>query len=262
MGLLFTCTVVIILIIGLASQHLNFLKLNLLNIKSVDVRLDKVSCTDEGSVRNFSKLLGQSIIFIDTGKVEKSLKSKYLCIKSIDITRNFPSKVIILVFGRSPKVSLMVLGGDEATSSAGLEDIATPSAQISQTQQGFLVDNEGIIYAKVETSVDVPKIYYNDNNLALGQRPSGIPDILKILDKLTSFNINIASSEVLDGSFIIFPKEGRPKIIFKLNSDLDAKLASLQLILGQAKIDENQLEFIDLRFDKPIVKFAPKKKNG
>ena len=63
----------------------------------------------------------------------------------------------------------------------------------------------------------------------------------------------------MDNYLIVFPQVDNPKVFFRLDNEIDLQLASLQLILEKAKIDERILEFIDLRFDKPIVRFAPKK---
>ncbi|MBI4038755.1 hypothetical protein HY384_02235 [Candidatus Daviesbacteria bacterium] len=65
-----------------------------------------------------------------------------------------------------------------------------------------------------------------------------------------------------DDFFLINPYSNNPRIIFRLSNSLDVQLASLQLILGKAKIDGSRLEFIDLRFDKPVLKFTPKESNG
>ncbi len=88
---------------------------------------------------------------------------------------------------------------------------------------------------------------------------SFLNNALKILDKIKTFGVTTKKSWVSGEFFIINPDIMDPKIIFRLDSQIDIQLASLQLILTEAKIDLKELTFIDLRFDKPIVRFAPKK---
>ncbi len=108
---------------------------------------------------------------------------------------------------------------------------------------------------------NIPRIYFYDKNISLGNKlDKSLKDSLKILDKIRTFGVNIKDTRVLNDLFLIYPQEGWPKIIFRMDDKVDIQLASLQLILEKTKIDNKELEFIDLRFDKPIVKFAPGKK--
>ena len=83
-----------------------------------------------------------------------------------------------------------------------------------------------------------------------------INNIIKIFDKTKSLGIEIKQAWLREN---ILVTETIPKMIFKLDN-VDSQLASLQLILSEAKIESKELEIIDLRFDKPVIKFAPEKK--
>ncbi len=225
--------------------------------------LDKIECTDVGQIKKTSNLIGQNIILIDSSKLNYEIKKKYVCVKDVNVGRNFPNEVRLNVAGRIPK-GMLLLSREAVATSSSLDSIATPSARQSGDLSSFVVDEEGVVFAKGDPtgSVDVSKIYYLSGNISIGQKLKIISDSLKILDKIKSFNLSFSESEILDGIFLIYPKDFGPRIVFNLEDNLDTKLASLQLILGQAKMDGKDLEFIDLRFDKPIVKFAPKTKNG
>jgi len=49
--------------------------------------------------------------------------------------------------------------------------------------------------------------------------------------------------------------ESKYKIYFNLEEDMAFQLASLQLILNQDKIEKDKVEYIDLRFDKPVISY-------
>ena len=84
---------------------------------------------------------------------------------------------------------------------------------------------------------------------------------LQILRAVKKLGFDSLTTQILDNFFLIYPTSLSPKVIFRLDQRIDVQIASLQLILEKAKMYSESLEFIDLRFDKPIVKFAPKK-NG
>lgn len=116
------------------------------------------------------------------------------------------------------------------------------------TQEAFLLDEEGAIFSG--TTSATLKIYSETKNI-------NFKNILAILNKVKIFGIEVGEVVVTQNSLTI---NSMPKIVLDLSRDLSLQIASLQLILQQAKIDEEAAEFIDLRFDKPVVRFAPKKK--
>lgn len=227
----------LIIILSLFVFRTDFLK-----IKSINVTLDKVSCVDPDQIKNASALLGQNILFLNLGKVKENIKHKFICVKDLASIRHFPNSVDLSVRGRIPVAILKIR---EATASGALEDIATPSAKLTDA---FLVDSEGIIFAKDLGQGDIPAIF-------VPEKPENIATSnLKILEKIQEFGLDPREAVISANFLVIF---SQPKIMFRTDSKVDIQLASLQLILEKAKIDEVRLEFVDLRFDKPIVRFAP-----
>lgn len=243
------------------------------SIKSVEIHLSKIDCVDENKIRTSSNLLGENFFFLHYQKIEKSLKKNFFCIKSVSISKKFPSLVKLDVFGREAAVILVSLS-EEATQSGAIESFiqaqATSSAQASQSAQiafpvigsneKFVVDDEGIIFSKNADQYNAQHIYITGFKLTLGKaiEDKMIGNALKILEKIKTFGMEFKDAKILSEKILLV--NGMPKIIFKLDGDIEKQTASLQLILKTAKIDSNTLEFIDLRFDKPVVKFAPKKK--
>ncbi len=251
-------TFIIVFILLLIIIIFSVFRSNFFSIKTVDVAVDKLSCADSNQIKNSIQLIGQNFFLFNSVKVRENIRNNFLCVRDVKTSRHFPSHVSIFVSGREPKVLLLVFGNREATQGATFEDIATPSAKAVENADSFFIDREGVIFAKADNTANIPKIYYYGLDISLGKQKKRLVDLLKILEKVKLYGLDIRQSQLSDEIFIMNPPRG-PKIIFNMDQKLDAQLASLQLILNQAKIDENQLEFIDLRFDKPVVKLAPKK---
>jgi len=235
-----------------------FFMSGLLTVTQVEIDSSQLNCTDETRIRNFANLFGQNFFLINSAKVEDNLKKNFFCIKSASISKNFPSKITIQTVSRQPAALLVALKEKEATLSSLIESIATPSAQ--QVQDSYIVDSEGVVFSKDTNQLNIPKIYIYDSKIVLGKRiESDLSNSLKILETVKTFGMEVAEGWTVDNIFIVLSSASGPKVIFSLNDKINLQLASLQLILDKAKIDFGELEFIDLRFDKPVVRFTPKK---
>ena len=230
-----------------------FLYKNIFKIKTVDIQSEKVDCADNLQIKNSTNFLGQNIFLTNKNSVELDFKKKFICIKEINLSKKIPGKIILKILGREAKATVYE---------------ASPSAQA--TPSGFLVDDEGVIFSKDSNSELNPKIFIENSNLSLGKNLPVIKQVLLALDKIGKFGLDNKISQILNNSLIIFSS---PKIVFQLDDKIDSQIASLQLILEKAKInrrtiptdvgmDSEIFEFIDLRFDKPVIKIAPKNSYG
>lgn len=231
-------------------------------VKQVEIDTSQLACVEENQLRNALGLLGQNFLMLDQKKLTKNLKEKFICIGDVNLSRVFPDKVGIKITARQPVATLVALKEKEASLSSLIENIATPAAKL--IKDSYLVDNEGVIFSKNTSDADIPRIYAYDLEISLGKKLENnlIDNSLKILERIKTFGINVIEAWISDGVFIVLGDSGtffRGKIIFDLEGRIDIQLASLQLILAEAKIDLKELEFIDLRFDKPIVRFVPEK---
>lgn len=242
-------------------------------IKYIDVINEKAGCAKELEVKGVSQLMGQNLFFINEDITEKNLKNKFLCIKSLNINKSFPDRVRLQLYGRNPIAILLNLKLSESTSSSiaskFIENSATPSGEInnsiifqhasSNEGESYIVDDEGMVFSKLESEQSLPKMYSILENISLGQKIKSNPlrNSVKILQKLTILNITPYDA-YFDNKVLLI--NSNIKIIFDPFNNIEGQLASLQLILEKAKIEENITEFVDLRFDKPVVRYAPKKK--
>ncbi len=231
----------------------------LFSIKVVDIEGSGLGCVDENQLKDSSGLLGQNFFILDQKKLKKALKDKFICVKDINLSRSLPGKVQIKFFGRQPAAVLAMLKNQPSSASSLIANVATPSAE--SISGNLVVDSEGIIFSNEEEGLNVPKVFVSNFSLSLGQKiESGlIVNVLKILDRTKTFSLVVKESWISGDFFIINSETPGPKIIFRLDEKVDIQLGSLQLILDKAKIDSSKPEFIDLRFDKPVVIFAPKK---
>lgn len=208
---------------------------NFFLVKSVEVE-SNLTCVDKESLLNVASVSGTNFFLIRSLEIEKKLKVKFSCVKSVRIFKKFPNRVSLEVRNREPQAKIFIVTNQEST----------PSAETAVGS--FLVDNEGMLFAgNQEAGL---KIYSENKN-------KDFKKIISILNKIKFFGIEIMDVIVIENILLV---NSVPKMNFSLDKDSDMQLASLQLILSKAKIDEETIEFIDLRFDKPIVKFAPKKK--
>mgnify|MGYP001575114357 CR=1 FL=1 len=250
----------IFFVLILAAAFLTVFKLGLFNIKNIEVEMrGNLDCANDTALKEATLLYGRNLLFIDREHIEKNIKEKFICIQDVSLTKSLLSRVKINVSGREGAAAIFSLKTKEATSSAFLENIATPSAE--EAGEILLVDKEGVVFSKSVGDLNMPKIFLYDPNLGLGQRADKeTQSSLWILEKLKILGFDGLTTQILENLFLIHPTTLSPKIIFRLDGEVDAQIASLQLILEKAKINAESLEFVDLRFDKPIIRFAPKKK--
>ncbi len=240
--------VIIFILIAIGVISFALVRSGLLTIKKIDIEAKDILCADSDLLRKTSGFLGQNFFLTDFSKIEVRIKNKFSCVKSVSLSKTFPGKVKLAFSPRQPFAKLISLKNEISTNSAELTNIATPSAL--DIKSSYTIDDEGVTINTVNDD-NILKVYVADTEIPM-------PDLLKILSKIKIFKLDASEAFVFQDYLII---SGWPKIIFKLGSKIDTQLASLQLILNEAKIDFSLLEFIDLRFDKPVVKFAPKK-NG
>lgn len=235
----------------------------------IDITLNKLSCVTVSEVKNNLPLVNQNIFTLSSDEILGQLGDKYPCIKQVFIHRLLPNNINLEFVGREAALSFRPTDLQEASISAVLnqlsQKVSTQSTQATgsvteQTTNQFLVDSDGVVFATTSEMVYVPSILFWDNNLKVGDRleQREISNLLSVFDKLKVFNLPITEVKIYPSRVLII--SSTTTIIFDLNKDIQNQLAALQLILDKAKIDEENMVFIDLRFDNPVVKYAPRSK--
>lgn len=242
----------------------------ILKSQKLEVSLKGVNCTPEKEIMDTVQPLLLGKLFFDEQKILAQIQSRFPCVQRLMTERSLPLNLKLHFFGREAVFALQPSLLEEASVSAILADIvqdasksaeATISATIQEPNDKYLlVDSTGAIFGTTDKLVYLPTVLFWNSNLEVGDKLEGVlvKGLVKILDKFKVYNLPIFEVRIYPQSTTIVTSTST--IIFDLNKDISYELAALQLILDKAKIDEEKMIFIDLRFDKPIVKYAPRKK--
>lgn len=258
----------LILAILLVTIILPLLVLNtpIFKVEKLEVTINKINCVSATDLKT-NLPTDFNIFTVSEDLILKSVQKKYPCVNKVSIHRMIPNSVNLEFIGREAVLAFKPTQLEEASLSAILAPIqknSTPSAEATPSSfvrnDQFLVDSSGMVFAQTFETVYVPSILFWDNNLKIGSKLEQrfMSNLLSIFDKLKVFNLPINEVRVYSSGNMIINSSSI--VIFNLNRDVQNQLAALQLILDKAKIDEENMVFIDLRFDKPVVKYAPRNK--
>ncbi|MDO8638889.1 MAG: hypothetical protein Q7R43_04905 [Candidatus Daviesbacteria bacterium] len=239
-------------------------KSNVLNISQVEIENNNSQCLNKEKFSSEFNIKNENIFFIDKQKLEEKILLKYICVKNISLEKIFPSKIKIIINGRFgiAKVSniknepVLDLKDLEATSSSEAALINWSVPELNETEK-FIADDEGIIFAN-DSENNLPIVYLPDQILKIGEKikVTDFNKIALVFIKLPQLNISFTQTKLNEYDLEVL---SQPKIVVSLEKNILRQLASLQLILEKAKIDNRTMEIIDLRFDKPVVKYLLKK---
>jgi|SRR3989344_2054490 len=242
----------------------------LFRVKKLSFKMDSVGCTSESEIKNSIGLVGQWI-FTFNNSFQSELKRKFLCIREVKTKIILPNTLEINVSGRKPLAVIKILNS-EASSAAVLADplpVSSESAKAARqlfldfsklsSETAYIVDSEGVVFASGE-STSVPSLFLSGRNLKLGEtvRDELVGNAVFILSSLSVLNVNPVNSKLVGSTLVI---NSEPKLLFALVRDIKDQLASLQLILQEAKMEDATMEIIDLRFNNPVVKYKVKGAN-
>lgn len=241
-------------------------KSGILEIRRVDTEIIAASCVAEDQIRETAGLLRSNIFLVNEDSIKNKLLDKFVCLREVKLHRKFPGAVKLTVEGRVAIASVVTFKDNRQFQGLDLNGLeATPSSQSAlldwsapqPTSQQFLADDKGVLFAQFQGE-DLPKLFLSEQMVKVGQRlDEGLfKKISIVFTEAEKFGIGVLEAVVSDQDFLILQPQ---KIAFSLKKDISKQLISLQLILQKAKIDESMIETFDLRFDKPVVKFLPKK---
>ncbi|OGE42589.1 hypothetical protein A3B45_00055 [Candidatus Daviesbacteria bacterium RIFCSPLOWO2_01_FULL_39_12] len=238
------------------------IKTPIFEVKRIDFIGNKLSCVENEQINKELNLYGKNIFMIDFKKGKEDLTLKYSCIGDVQFSKLYPDKLTINLTERKAQFIFAPLKLKEATGSA-IEQLinisATESAQFADLGEKYLVDDQGVVFERA-TEENLPKIYLR-YDLSVGKRLDEglIKNLLKILQKVSEFGLPITRAFLEKEDLVSI--DTSPKLVLRLTFEIDSQLAALQLILEKAKIDDVKLEFIDLRFDKPVIRYGERQNN-
>ncbi|MDP2967013.1 MAG: FtsQ-type POTRA domain-containing protein [bacterium] len=191
----------------------------------------------------------RNIFLVDLNKIKEDILKKFHRIAKIEISRNFPDSLNVLVTERKIIATFCQEGEEDKSSSS-------PSA-FAREANCFAVDEEGIIFE--EKPIDriiqpLIKALISADEISLGKKVIEKEDLISILEINSQLkeDLNILVKEFIISSkekLIVLTSEGW-ELYFNLRSDVKWQLAKLKALLEE-KIPEEQrkdLEYIELRF--------------
>lgn len=223
------------------------------------------ACISESDLQKGINLKDKSIFFTDLNKLTIKLKTMYPCIKSVEYKYSLTSGLSIKVDKRVPLARVVSTNQAHDLNLKELEASASTASALldwnfnEQTVflKYFIVDSEGVVF-EFKDENDLPFIYTEYENLKVGTvfDQSIFNAISHVWAGISSLGINFGQSKVINGYLLI---NSLPKLVFDLKGNTDYQLISLQLILNKARMNNDEIESIDLRFKNPVIKYSAKK---
>ncbi len=204
---------------------------NFFKIKEIEVNERNIK------IIGLENLYGKNILFLNSEKTTERLIKENPAIKTIVIQKKLPSKLLLNVV------------------------FANSIAQLAVDAGYFYLDEDGKIIKKTRNpSFSLPqinfyqKIYYSDYQSGQQIYFEEIKKSLYLLKKINQIGLTIKDLDISGNNVIVFNLENK-KIIFDSLKDQQLQLFQLEQIIKAFKIKGENYKEIDLRFDKPIVRF-------
>lgn len=252
-----------------------FYKFEGFKIKEVRVKGDYNLCADESGLIKQANLISTNLILLDKLKLTDKLRSKYSCLRAVSIKRIFPNSVEISLTQSQPVALVKVilkplpdlqLKEASPSSRAASLNFSINDGSVSGT---YIIDDKGLPVSRSDQNSSQLQVIYleTDEDLTSKNFPANSARIsLAIINELKKISEPVLSAKIDDDQLLITSNE---KIIFSLSGDYSREIASLQLILREAKMNQSfaseklnskmkKIEMIDLRFDKPVVVYSSK----
>ena len=194
------------------------------------------------SVENIEKgieyLKGSNIFSIDPIFVEQQLRKENPFIKSVEVDKVVPAKLVLKIYEYIPE--FVYYSGDNCNlySQTGfkIESICENCSEECSGQK----ETYSSVYVTSENSLETDGlfIYWNELN--------------SFVRLLSEFGYDISEVSIKDGVTVL--NSGDNSFIFDLNQGLDIQMSRMYLV-GE-KINQDSIKFLslDLRFERPILK--------
>lgn len=180
---------------------------------------------------HLSAYLARSLLTLDTTSIQNKVLDENLALRKIIIKKDFPDKLVIEVWER------------------------TPVAVINE----FVVDKDGLVFHEASSrhQLNLPELEVTqEQKYQLGDRLVGgvVRNSLQVIKSIQQNEERGLESITLEERGILkIVTSDKAEILLDSGKDIDKQIASLQTILKDAKINGKQVAKIDLRFAKPVV---------
>lgn len=194
----------------------------LFRVKTVEI--NENSCLNAAQADYKGKLL----FVLSKSSIEKELKEKFICLSQIKVSKIYPSKLKIEVLAEKP------------------------SASIAGTN--FYITSDGLVTEN--SAKDLPQLFLaGPLQMAPGRKITDKTYLsaAKIAALLAKSDFHATNIRVLATGDIAVYDAKEVITIFSPDKSPEEQIDSLQQVLALAKIDDDKIAKIDLRFDKPVI---------
>lgn len=191
-------------------------------IEKIDCQINHTRCPEKITAE-FNDLIGRNFILTKPGLKMKDLTVKYPQWQQIAWQKRPLKTVAVSITTRQPVVCFLM------------------------ADQKMLLDAEAMVVVEVVTNPGLPVIQ------AQRFEEAKVKQAIAAASLLESYHLSFDQIELTDQEKIVV-RLTESELVLPL-TELNEKIASLQMILSQAKIKNSLPKKIDLRFNKPILSY-------
>jgi len=211
--------------------YLDFFLNNYFRIKKIEIiGLKK-------SIFGLNEIQGENLLFISEKKTKKNLEEKNPFIKEIFFKKKFPSTLILEVAFYQPIAQLIVKDG--------FYDLAENGKIISKSRE----ENKNLTKLNF-----YQKLNYQSYNIGEKLFFKEIIDGLYFLKSFADINMKVDNLDINGTNMLVFNLIDK-KIIFSSEKEKKLQVFQMKEIIRRFKVEGKQYREVDLRFDKPIIRF-------
>ncbi|PIS09137.1 hypothetical protein COT75_02655 [Candidatus Beckwithbacteria bacterium CG10_big_fil_rev_8_21_14_0_10_34_10] len=225
----------VIVFVSLLAGLIYFFLSDIFKISKIECQVNGQACQDEEQVLILD-FYGENIFLFNEKKNKKIIEASKVEIKRTIFKKRLPNKLLIKFEKR--------------------QGIALVS---KDKQNWFLIDKDGYVFQKfLENPNDYPLIHWPDENIylhfGLKLDKDELLAALEFLSLIKDSFLKVELIELRNSSITIFLNDN---LIASLSASkkIVNQVDSLQFILRQSKIEGEPPRWIDIRFDKPVVKY-------
>lgn len=183
------------------------------------------------------ELKNLNTFFLNTEESADNIVRKNPAIKSIVIEKKLPNTLIVKVIENKLLASLIVSNG-----------------YFYLSEEGRIIFKAKSNLEKIPTITFYQKLNFQQHNAGDHITYKDIQYGLFFIKSLTDLGFKVESLEINGVNMLLFNLKDK-KIIFSSDKDKELQLYLLDEIVRQFKIEGKNYKEIDLRYDKPIVRF-------
>lgn len=233
--LFFKTTLSFLVFAGLIILVVLFFQGSYFNLKKIDCQIENKECSDEEKII-FADLLGENIFLARVDNFEQKVLADSWQFESVEIEKKLPDRILIKLKTRQPFFNLTF---DE--------------------KNWWLIDDQGfVLQGRNNSASDLPQVFYTSTiDLKVGQKLEQLvlDSVILMLKQLKEEKLISYQKILVQDNLISLTTSENMVASFSAQKNMQLQVDSLLFILRLSKIEGKLPKFLDLRYDKPVVRF-------